>query len=289
MLRREVGGLAWLVLSGASFVAMSSLMKLPTLDLPTFEVVFFRSTVACLVYLLVLKECRTAIPRLLRSHRLIWRSLFGFASFGCYAACLANMRLSDVSGLFYTTPIWSFLLGLIVLKERPERLLVTALLLGFCGMLLVVRPSLQLATPWLLLAVLGAGLGSLATMSVRLLVVDERPAAIAAGFMAWSTIMAAPLAFTNWTWPSPPALTLLAAIGTFAAISQLSLTEGYRRARLVSGTAFDFVRLPMSVAVGIEAFGEQHGGTTFLGLALVAAGSLLSVLGASGGRERARE
>jgi drug/metabolite transporter (DMT)-like permease len=278
--RTELSGLLYLVLSGVFFVAMSAAIKSTVASLPASEILFFRSAVSTIIYTCIFPSCRRSIVRTLWSVRVFARSLLGFLNFFVYALCLSRLSLSEVSAIFYTTPVWSFCLGWIVLRERPTPLLCFSLVSGFAGMLCVLKPSIVSVSPWLAAAFLGAGLGSLAVLSVRQLVVREAPERIAMAFMAWSAMLALPPAACQWIWPTIEQVQMLCLIGAFAALAQLFMTKGYASTRLVTGGQLDFVRLPASVAFGMVLFDETHDMWTVFGLVLVFLGFALSVFSA---------
>lgn len=280
MARTEFAGLLYLALSGLCFVAMSAVIKSIGAALPASEILLFRAAVSALLYVCLFPKCRQSIARTVWSIRIFARSLLGFLNFLVYTLCLARLPLSEVSAIFYTTPVWSFCLGWIVLRERPSVSLSCGLAFGLAGMLCVIKPSIAAETPWVAVAFLGAGLGSAASLCVRQLAVQEVPERIAMAFMVWSAQFALPPAIYQWVWPTPVHIQMLCLIGMFAALAQLLLAKGYASARLISGASLDFVRLPASVAVGIVAFDEKHDQWTGIGLLLVFAGFALSLVSA---------
>lgn len=277
MARTELHGLLYIALSGLCFVAMSAVIKLIGAALPESEILFFRAAVPALIYACLFASCREAIARMVFSSKMFVRSLLGFLNFLVYTLCLTRLPLSEVSAIFYTTPVWSFCLGRIVLHEQPNAALSCGLALGLAGMLCVVKPSIAVLTPWLAIAFLGAGLGSVAILCVRQLAVLEAPERISMAFMVWSALFAMPPAIYHWTRPTREQIQMLLLVGVFAALAQLLLAKGYANTRLVSGASLDFVRLPASVVVGIVIFNERHDHWTVIGLILVFIGFAFSL------------
>ncbi|WP_027532943.1 DMT family transporter [Bradyrhizobium sp. WSM3983] len=276
MIDSERKGILYLIASSGSFVAVSALIKYVVPEIPALEVAFLRSLVALPFFIGAFRNGGFAVRDILLSRMHFFRAAFGYLSFLCYVLCLSELPLSEAVALSYTTPIWSFLLAVMVLKETVSKGLGAALLLGLAGMWLVVQPTFGVAGPWLAVGLVGAGMGSLAIMVVRQLSSGESPERASFGFMIWSTLIGLPLATWNWVWPRPSTVAFLAVIGFLTALAQICLTRGYALARLARGATFDFVRLPASIVVGLYWFNEQPTRSAWLGVALIIFGSAFS-------------
>ena len=160
---------------------------------------------------------------------------------------------------------------MLLLGERIHARRITALLVGFAGMLIVLRPGTAPLTPGLIAAMLSAVATGFSIIAIRSLVGSDDPRAVA----AWSFILTTPpalvVALFVWRWPSLDLWPLLVAIGVAAAIGQLALTKAFAASEASAVMPYDFVRFGLITAFGIGLFGERYDVGTFLGGGLILA------------------
>ncbi|NYG45492.1 drug/metabolite transporter (DMT)-like permease [Bradyrhizobium sp. IAR9] len=273
----ELRGLAYITCSSLLIVVMSSIIKIVTLTIPPLEVSVLRSLLSIPFFLFVLPRSETFNLRFFLTKEHFLRSLFGYSSFVTLVLCISTLPLAAVSAIFYTTPIWSFLLSVFVLKERQGVTPIIGLTFGLLGMLAIIQPSAINMSIWIVIGLLGAALGSLTVMMIRRISGTEAPERIALSFMLWSSAMGLPLAIPRWVWPTWDVWPSLFLIGTLGMLAQVALTRGYTLARLVAGAPFDFIRLPASLTVGWICFAEFPTPLMWLGVVLVLLGSSIAL------------
>lgn len=274
----ELRGIVYIASSNLIFVIMSSIIKIVTISLPPLEVSFLRNMLSIPILLFILPKRGTfdLLFFLTREHFL--RSLFGYAHFVLFILCISRLPLSAVSAISYTSPIWSLLLSVFLLKERPAVTPIIGLTFGLLGMLAVVQPSVGNMTGWIVVGLAGAFLSSLDVMMVRRISGSEAPERIALSLALWSSTMGLPLAVPQWVWPPPGVWPLLVLIGALGMLVQVTLTRGYTLARLGRGAPFgDFIGLPASLAVGWVCFAEFPTPLMWLGVGLILFGSSIAL------------
>lgn len=273
----ELRGILYIAASSLLFVAMSTSIKIISSEIPPLEISFLRSILSLPVFLLIIPKSEIPNPSSFLSKDYFLRSLFGYGNFAAFVFCVANLPLAVASALFYTAPIWSLLLSIFVLRERQVSMPIIGLVFGFAGMLAIIQPGVGAINIWLLVGLIGAGLGSLAVMMVRRLSGTEPPERIALGFMLWGSVIGLPLAIPEWVWPKPDTWLVLVLIGALAMLAQVALTRGYALTRLARGAPFDFIRLPASLAIGLVCFAEYPTPLMWGGVALILVGSAVTV------------
>jgi drug/metabolite transporter (DMT)-like permease len=189
------------------------------------------------------------------------------------------MQLADVMALGFTQPLWAAAIGMLAFGERFSAARALALLAGFAGAMLVLRPGFAHA-PLLpaLAALANALLTCIAMMTVKRLSATEPAGRIAALFLLVGTLLSAPGAWVAWTTPAPAALPWLVVLGALAWIGQVSLSRGYALGRFSTMAAMDFARLPAALAIGWIAFAEAPDGLAVAGMALIGVASTAIVL-----------
>ncbi len=253
-----------MIVSCTAFAIMWALIRLASADLHPFEIVFFRNIIG----LAALSPVLLANRGLLQSARMpihLRRATSGFlATLGTFYA-IANAPLATVLAINYTAPLFATVGAVLLLGERIHGRRVAALLVGFAGMLIVLRPGAAPLTPGLAAAMLSAVATGLSIVAIRSLVGSDDPRAVT----AWSFILMTPpslvVALFVWRWPSLHVWPLLAAIGVAAAIGQSALSNAFALSEASAVLPYDFVRFGLITAFGIGLFGERYDIGTFIG------------------------
>ena len=129
-------------MAGLLFGCMGVFVKLGAAYFSSAELVFYRSLIGLAVIYPIIKiqGLSLATPNW-RMH--LWRGLSGFVALMLFFYSIAQLPLATAVTLNYTSPLFLALLTTLVLKERPRVLLIFALLLGFGGVVLLLRPTLH--------------------------------------------------------------------------------------------------------------------------------------------------
>lgn len=253
-----------MIVSCVAFAVMWALIRLASATLHPFEIVFFRNIIG----LAVLSPMLLRHRGLLKSARMpihLRRATSGFiATLGTFYA-IANAPLATVLAINYTAPLFATVGAVLLLGESIHARRIAALLVGFAGMLIVLRPGTAPLTPGLIAAMLSAVATGLSYIAVRSLVGSDDSRAVA----AWSFILMTPpslvVAVFVWRWPSVQAWPLLVAIGFAAAIGQSALSNAFAASEASAVLPYDFVRFGLITAFGIGLFGERYDLGTFVG------------------------
>ncbi len=271
---------AILMILGAAgaFAAAAAMVKALDGALPLAQVVLGRNLFAIPALVPVLlaaggwRALRTSYPM---GH--VWRCGFGLVGmFGAFYG-YQHLPLATVSALGFTMPLFLTLLSVPMLGERVGPRRMAAVLVGFGGVLLMVRPWQGEAAGDLgaLAAVLAAALAwALAMISIRKLGArGESGASIVLWFAIGSSLVAGALALPGWVWPTPMQWLLLAGTGLISALAQVLMTEAYRRGEPSLVAPFEYSGIVWTTALGGVLWGELPDGWDFAGIiVLVGAG-----------------
>jgi len=267
---------AFMVLSASVQVMDSVIVRYLAEDIHPFEILFFRN----LFSLLVLAPLMAPAERTLAGKGL-WlahgsRAVLKLAAMTCAFFAIALLPLSVFTAIAFTTPLFATLGAVLLLGEpvRPSRLL--ALLVGFVGILIVLRPDTVPVGAGSVLA-LAAAVG----LAAVVLVLKFTSGRESASRIVWlNLVISVPLGLAMtvpvWSTPSPLALGLMLLQGAGGLAAQLAVTSAMRRAEASLLVAIDFIRLPLAVALGYLLFGEPvelavlvGGGVILLSLVLL--------------------
>lgn len=233
-------------------------------DVHAFVIVFFRNLFGTLVLVPMMLRNK-GLMRIGRLRANLRRATSGFiATTGTFYA-VSHAPLATALSINYTAPLFATVGAVLFLGEKIQARRVVALIIGFAGMLIVVRPGALPMTPGVLAAMLSAVSTSFSIIAIRQLVASDDSRSVA----AWTFILMTPpslvLAVLYWT-PPPLALwPLLFVIGCVAAVGQLAMNRAFALAEASAVLPYDFVRFGLVTIFGIAIFDERLDAMTILG------------------------
>lgn len=249
-------GIGLIVLATVVMIVQHSMVKQLAGELSILEIVFFRTITALLFF----------TPWLLRSGLTIFRtSQFGLhmlraffqsiSAFGFFLG-LAIVPLATVTALHFTTPLFAVLIGIIVLRERISVRRGAAILAGFGGTMLILRPDAgNLGYGELL--VLGSAIAwAAAIVVIRIMGRTDSSVTITAYMYLLMTPITLVAALFDWQWPTAEQYLWLFAIGLTGALGHVLTAEALKHAAIHVVTPFDFFRLIWAALIGILLFNE---------------------------------
>lgn len=285
--RHPLAGVALKLGSTVLFAIMATLVKIASRDYPVTQVVFFRSFFALLPIIVIALRSGEGfgILRTQRPFGHALRSLAGtFAMFTNFAA-LALLPLAEATALAFAAPLFAVVLAVVLLSEQVGVYRWSAVILGFCGVLLVARPLALLSgapgavSPHgVLLGLLGAFFIALSLIFMRRLSQVEHASTIVFYYSLTTTIVSAiTLPFTA-VWPTPSGLALLVLTGVVGGAAQLLYTASYRYANVTTLAPFDYAQLIWATVLSYLVFDYVPAAVAFAGIFLITASGVFIVL-----------
>lgn len=269
----NVRGILWMLLAVTTLTTMFVVVKHMATELPVFVVAIARTFFALCMLTPWLVRSGPSVLRTRRPGLHFIRSFCGIAAFVTLIFALEDLILADAMVLAFTSPFWSILIGAIVLKELIRGRRVAATVVGFCGMLLIVKPHLGVE-PAMLLALLSAVLTSSAMISMKNLSSTEPPTRIVFYFMFFGTLILLPGAAYTWETPTLAQTGWLFLAGVLGAIGQDFLARAYDAGEVSIVAPFDFMRLPVAAILGYIVFSEIPDSWSILGTAVIIASAI---------------
>src|SRR5690606_33733124 len=206
--------------SVAVFMAMASLIKAASDNVPPGQAVFFRSAFAVPVILVWLIASRGLRAGLVTANPLghFWRGLMGTAAMGFGFAGLGLLPLPEVTAIGYAAPLLTVVFAAMFLGETVRAFRIFAVALGLAGVLVVLSPRLtalrtgQIGAEEALGAIVvlvGAVFSALAQVFVRKLVTEEKTSAIVFYFSVNSALLSLVTLPFGWAVPDARAAAML--------------------------------------------------------------------------------
>ena len=273
---------------GASllFAVMGVCVKSASAQYGAGELVFYRSLVGLLLMAAVMRwkgvEWRTPVPAM---H--FWRSASGTTALCMWFYAIGGLPLATAMTLNYMSSVWIalFLIGGAVLvgsDRGPDGRLVAAVLAGFAGVALVLRPTIADNQLWHGVVGLGSGmLAAVAYLQVTALGrVGEPGARVVLYFSVSGVVMGAALALASGGLHSHTAagLALLLAIGLLATVAQWMMTLAYATGATLGIAALQYLGIAFSFGFGVWLFDDPITTMALSGMVLIVAAGVAATL-----------
>ncbi|WP_233584980.1 DMT family transporter [Aquabacterium soli] len=277
----------WLmVLATVLFAGMGVCVKLASSEVTTAEVVFFRGLVgAIMIGALAWRQRLPLRTKVLRQH--FWRSVAGVSALSLWFYTIGHLPLATAVTLNYMSSVWMgvFLITLQLWRrwrKVPHRAiapaLLVAVLVGFIGVALVLRPTIQ-REQWLagLLGLISGGLSAWAYLQVASLGRSGEPEHrvvfyfSAFGTLAGLALMGIVHLGNEQPWASPSLATWgwLLGIGVFATLAQLAMTRAYALGQPLAMASLQYLGIVHAFVLGVWLFGEPVHLLSIVGTALI--------------------
>ena len=187
------------------------------------------------------------------------------------------LPLAEVFAIEFTTPIWAALIAVLFLGEKFNLGRLASILLGFIGIIIIVRPGVTSINPGTIF-VLAAAIGFALTLtSPKQLTKTELPLTILIYMALIQLPIGAAMSSMVWVTPDQNQLFWLFAVGI------VSLSAHYCSARALSladatvVVPMDFMRLPLIILVGYLLYNESAKFVVILGATIIFAGNYFSI------------
>ncbi|MDA0663347.1 MAG: DMT family transporter [Proteobacteria bacterium] len=268
-------GIFCLLISGAIFAFTDGLSKLLTLQYPPGEILFFRSAFVFLpIALVVWRTGGWASLRVVNGRGQLARGFFGLVTSFMVMVAIRHMPLADLTAVMFASPLVLTALAPYFLGEQVGWRRWTAVLVGFGGVLLMIRPHGE-GLLWPPLLVLGATvLIAFRDILTRHLSRTDTTNAImvcTTGFVglgALSTIV------LGWHMPDLEGFGMLALMGVLQGVGQYFLVSAFIHGEAVVVAPFRYFTLLWATLYGYLMFGDLPGMETLAGAAVVTASGL---------------
>jgi drug/metabolite transporter (DMT)-like permease len=265
-----------MVLAQAFFAAMNVCTRLGARALSWSEIAATRFLLGAMIAVGIARV-RGSSLRITDRPNTWRRSVYGTIAAMCTFYALASSRISlgDAVTLSATAPIFVALLSKPLLGEPVGRRVAVAVLLGFAGIVAVVRPSFASAIPVALIAILGAGFYALAMIWLRKIGPGESHEAVVLHFSLVASFALLALSLPVWRWPDWPNAGFLLGAGLAGGGAQIAMTRAYSLARAAPVTALSGLSIVFTYLLAFPLFRDRPTAWQIAGALLVIVASLL--------------
>ena len=270
----NVQGALWLVSGGFIFTCNGVMIRLMSEQVESVQTAFFRAFFSVLMLLPLILNGRVKPWHSTRIQGHFWRTFMGTVSMvlGFYAVSM--LPLADATALGFSQPLFSVCVAALVLREKVRWRRWSATIVGFIGVLVMVRPGAGSLQPGALVALTNALTVALSILLVRRLSNSESPLMILTQFAIWSTLLLAVPAIWVWRWPDAWGWVLAVGVSASATIGQYFWVQAFKAGEMSAVAPFEYLRLPFAVFMGWLIWGQMPEIWTYLGAAIVIASAL---------------
>ena len=272
---RPILGITLMLVGIAGFSVMDAIIKWLTADYPVAQVVALRSwfglPLLCLfaLYQGGLKGLKTRRP-LVHFGRYTLVLALSFSFFWA----LSQMKLVDAIAITFAAPIFITALSGPLLKEPVGWHRWVAIGVGFCGVLIMLRPGMGVFQ-WAALVVLGSVLVyALLMITTRAFKSTESTTALMLYPQLGMTLTGIVLAPIFWVTPSLNDFGLFAIAGMFGSVGVMCLTHAFRLAPVAAVSPFEYSALIWATLLGFLLWGELPDNYTLVGASIVISSGL---------------
>ena len=277
----NIRGSALMVLAMAGFALEDTFIKFLSADLPVGQILFLMGIGGALVFgaISLAKGDRLFSGDFFKTPVMLRNLGEMIAAFG-YITALTLIPLSSVAAIIQATPLFVTLGAALFMNEQVGWRRWSAIIVGFIGVLLIIRPGLEGFQPASLLAVLGV-LG----LALRDLSTRKAPSTVSSmqiscyAFTMVILIGAALLILDGGAvQPSPKNWLQLGGMLLFSVVGYYAIVAAMRIGDVSAIMPFRYSRLLFSLIIGISVFGERPDLLTYTGAALIIGSGLYSIL-----------
>ncbi len=284
-----VKGILLITAGIAIFSIQDIIIRLLSANYPALEIMFIRGLVAIfLIGALVYLEGGFSTLRVRYPFINVVRGLLQVFSYTAYYMAMAAMPLAEVTAIFFVSPLIVTLFSALFLGESVGLRRWSAVLAGFAGVLVILRPGASMLDPAVFLPLAASLTYASSVIITRHIGRSQTGASLAfiamVIFIAVSGLAGSLMGdgrFANdshpsldfllraWALPDGLDLLLLGTCGLIAAFGFYCLAQGYRIAPASVVAPFEFIAMPLAVLWGILVWGEYPSLATLLGILLI--------------------
>ena len=277
----------WMVLASFWFALMAVGIKYASNSFGTFELIFYRGLVSVVFMAIVVRahgsSLRTPVPMM---H--VWRSTIGVLSLGSWFYAIAHLPLATAMTLNYMSGVWvaAFVVGgaLLYSQRQPQGALIGTVVMGFTGVVMTLRPTMDQNQLFAGVVGLLSGMGSaLAYMQVTALgkVGEPEERTVFYFSIGTSIVGMVGMLFTNFTpwsavrwqdaaWVIP--------IGILASLGQWCMTRAYSKGATLVVASMQYFGIVFAVGFSLMLFGDHIEPMGWAGIAVIVASGVLATI-----------
>ena len=253
-----------MIISDFFFVLMHSAVKYLSQEVHIFEIAFFRCALVIVVLAPVIFQQGRKIFKTQQPKMQILRITTNSVAMLCFFYGISTTPLAQLTTLGFTVPIFATILAVIFMKEKIRLRRTTALVIGFIGTIIVMRPDISIELGAVLI-IFSSFLWSICLIFIKKLTKTDSAVTISLYFGVGMIPATFALAFPVFEMIDFRQFIILIFIAITGTLAQTIMNSALKKGELALLLPFDFLRLIWSVLIGYALFAEEPTATLWIG------------------------
>lgn len=212
------------------FLALSSVfVKLTSHDFTIWQILFYQNLICLILSIIYFQKRKTLSFKTKKISLHFYRALFGISCYWTFYKALSLLDLVDATVITYTAPFFIPIISKLWIKEPVEKEIWWSIILGFLGMVFILKPGDNLV--WglgIFIALIAAITTAASIVSIRVLNTNkESLSSMLLYFFLIGTIVSFPLALEHWAWPSLSNILFVMFVGVSTFFGQILINAAY--------------------------------------------------------------
>jgi len=267
-----IKGSLWMIGGVFCLTSMAIAGKEISLQIDTFEILFFRSVIGvCIILFFLVKKklLREINLKQIRTH--LKRNSAHFIGQNLWLYALASITLAEVTSLEFTMPIWIVFFSYLMLNEKLDKYKIISVCIGFVGVLITVRPDIETLNLGLIAAAISAIVFALTNIYTRKLTRTESTLTILFFLTSMQLVfgLITSLLDGQLDIPTNENIIWIVTIGFAGLGAHYCITTALSLAPPTVVAPIDLLRLPIVVLIGVFFYSEQGDIFIYLGASLI--------------------
>lgn len=279
----------WMTVALFAFTLVAVTGRGATQGLGTLDVMFYRSWLGLSILAIAWYGAGNRVIDLRTSQLPLigLRSGVHFIAQYSWLYALTLIPLTELFAIEFTAPLWTALLAPLVLRERLTGTRLLAALIGFAGILVVVRPGALSVGPGTLAAFIAAICFAFHYLMTKQLTRRDSAFLLLFYMMAIQAALSTVLVIPTLAVPDPVTALWVVGLTVAGLFAHYSLTQAFRLADAIVVAPMDFLRLPLIAVIGAVFYAEPVDPMVLTGGAIVVVANFINIWGERRGRKAA--
>ena len=249
-------GIAWMVVTGLLFVAVTAVIRHMGPTLPASEAAFLRYVIGFALLGGSIFRLATHLPERPVLMLFTVRGAAHAVGVSLWFYAMARIPIAEVTAIGYITPILVTLGAALVFREALRRRRVLGVVTGFLGALIILRPGFEAVSIGQLAQLGAATFFAVSYLATKRLTALASPEDIVVMLTLFVTLALLPMALWEWMWPTWFDMAHLAAAAVLATLGHWTMTKALQAAPISVTQPANFLQLVWASLIGIVFFAE---------------------------------
>ncbi|MEK9929515.1 MAG: DMT family transporter [Rhodospirillaceae bacterium] len=250
-------GIFWMLFAAAFYAATYATVRyLSKEGFETFQIVFFRSFLGIIFLLPWLFKSGIQVMKTTKVGTYSIRTGLNFGGMVLLMWALGNLELQTVTGLMFTTPLFTVLFVAIILGEHVGLRRGAALVIGFVGAMVIIRPGyVELSWPMIGVLLTSAAYALVNVTTKTLSVTDSSSKIVLYVFLGMTVLSLGPAIYT-WNTIAVSHVPWILGLGLLSLLAVQGVTRALAAGEAAVVMPFNFMKLPFAAVLGVFLFAE---------------------------------